>query len=233
MINVRKKELNIEAVNLRRSGKTYSEILKVIPVAKSTLSEWLRDVGIAKHQKQAFTEKRRLASLSGGLARRRQRIETFDRITGLAEKDIGKITKRELWLIGIALYWAEGSKEKEYAPGSGIIFSNSDSQMVALFLKWLFEIIGISKNEIHCELYIHDNHKDNVPKFQKFWSDKTGLPLEYFKWVYFKKNKINTPRKNKGDLYFGLLRVKVCASSSLNRKVTGWVRGINKYWGIV
>jgi hypothetical protein len=229
-MNKDKKE---KVIALRKSGKTYSEIMKIIPVAKSTISVWLKDVGISKSQKQAFTEKKRLGSLKGGLARRNQRINIYNKIVGEAELEIGKMTKRELWLIGTALYWAEGSKEKEGAPGTGIIFSNSDDKMVRLFLKWLIEIIGITKEQIKCEIYIHDNHKDNVNRFQKFWSEKTGFPLSHFDRVYFKKNKIKTIRKNTGDLYFGLLRVRVYASSSLNRKVTGWVKGINKYWGIV
>ncbi|MFA5934564.1 MAG: hypothetical protein WC827_01605 [Candidatus Paceibacterota bacterium] len=228
MINVRKKELNIRAINLRKSGKTYSEILKIIPVAKSTLSEWLRDVGIAKHQKQAFTEKRRLASLSGGLARKRQRIELSKGILNSSETEIGKISDRELWLIGTALYWAEGSKEKEYAPGSGIKFSNSDPKMIIVFLKWLTKICKIQEGQMGFEIYIHDNHRNEVQRFKEYWSNMTGFDIKFFDTVYFKKNIIKTKRKNIGDLYFGLLRVKVLKSSTLNRKVQGWVNGILK-----
>ena len=141
---------------------------------------------------------------------------------------MGKITKRELWLICTALYWAEGSKEKEYAPGSGVVFSNSDHEMISLFLKWLLEIIGILKEKMIFEIYIHDNYKHNLLRFQKFWSEKTGFPLSFFDKIYFKKNKINSKRKNAGDLYNGLLRVKVSSSSSLNRQITGWIRGIVK-----
>ena len=226
-------ELKNKAIALRKEGNTYSEIMKIIPVAKSTLSEWLRSVGIVKRQIQAFTEKKRLASLRGGQARKKQRIDTFDKITGKAQKEVGKISKRELWLLGVALYWAEGSKEKESRPGSGVIFTNSDPEMIILFLKWLFEIVGITKEQIRCEIYLHDSYQDETARFQKFWSEKTGLPLRYFNKIYFKRNKINTGRKNIGVLYNGQLRVKVYRSSSLNRQITGWVRGINKNWGVV
>ena len=226
-------DLKEKAIELRKSGKTYSEILKVVPVAKSTLSEWLRSVGISKEYKVVFTEKKRLAGLRGGLSRKNKRIETQSHIIGIAENEVGKISTRELWLIGVALYWAEGSKEKEGRPGTGISFSNSDYQMINLFLKWLLEVISVPKEEIGCEIYIHDSYRDEIPRFQKYWSTKTGLPLSYFNTVYFKRIKINTKRKNVGDLYNGQLRVKVCRSSSLNRQVTGWIRGINKYWGIV
>ena len=226
-------DLKNRAIALRREGNTYSEIMKIIPVAKSTLSEWLKSVGMVKEVKQIFTEKRRLASLRGGQAKRRQRIERSNKIFNLAESEIGKLSKRELWLLGIALYWAEGSKEKEGRPGSGVIFVNSDYEMIILFLKWLTEIIGLKEDEIRCELYIHDSYRKEVARFQKYWAQKTGLPLSYFDTVYYKRNKINTKRKNVGDLYNGQLRVKVCRSSTLNRRIAGWVRGINKYWGVV
>ncbi len=43
-------ELRKKAIDLAK-GKTYSEILKDIPVAKSTLSLWLRWVGLSVRQK--------------------------------------------------------------------------------------------------------------------------------------------------------------------------------------
>lgn len=217
-----------KAIKLRKSGKTYSEILKSVPVAKSTLSEWLRSVGISKAQKSAFTKKKRLASLRGGLARRRQRIETFNRIVGQAESEVGKVSHRELWLIGTALYWAEGSKEKEYAPGSPVVFTNSDPAMISIFLRWLFEVCNISRERVYIELYVHDLYKSSVSEYQYYWSKITGLPLKSFEKVYFKNGNIRTKRRKNGQLYNGLLRVKVLRSSDLNRKIQGWTRGIIK-----
>jgi transposase len=62
------------AIELRRQGYSYSEILKKIPVAKSTLSLWLRSVGLAERQKQRLTEKKRKGQLKGAQMKRRQRI---------------------------------------------------------------------------------------------------------------------------------------------------------------
>ena len=100
-----------QAIKLRREGLSYREILARIPVAKSTLSLWLRSVHLAKQQKQRLTEKRLAAVYRGAEAKRRQRIELTKVIKNAAIKDIKKITKRELWLMGIMLYWAEGSKK--------------------------------------------------------------------------------------------------------------------------
>ena len=59
-------EEKIKALELRRKGLTYKEILKQVPVAKSTLSLWLREVGLSKTQKQRITQKQIKASQRGG-----------------------------------------------------------------------------------------------------------------------------------------------------------------------
>ena len=223
LVNISKKE---KAIDLRKEGKTYSEILKEIPVAKSTLSEWFRDVSLSKKQTQKLTLKKLEAARRGGRAKRAQRIERTQEIYTKALADIKNITKRELWLIGVVLYWAEGTKEKEYRPGSGINFNNSDPRMIKLFIKWLLESCDIDKSRIGFEIYIHENSKNNVASVREFWSQVSGFPLGCFSKVYFKKINIKTNRSNTGDLYYGLLRVKVRASSVLLRQITGWTEAI-------
>jgi len=138
-----KKKQKQLAVMLRKQGKTYSEILEKVPVAKSTLSLWLRDVGLAKRQRRRLTEKMRKAGVRGGQRRHEQRIEETKEIFKQAKREVEKISERDLWLIGVMLYWAEGTKEKEHNTGVSIDFANSDARMIRIFLMWLEKIIGI------------------------------------------------------------------------------------------
>ncbi len=228
-----KSSLKEKAIGLRKNGLTYSEILRQIPVAKSTLSIWLRSVGLSKQQKQKLTEKKLASMKRGAIAKRNQRINLTQLIKNNAISEIKSISSRELWLIGIALYWAEGSKEKEQNIGQGVTFSNSDPLMIKLFLKWLNEILKISKKDIVAEIYIHENSINNVSAVKKYWSNITEIPLSEFNYIYFKKNKISTKRKNIGKNYYGLLRIRVIHSTNLNRKITGWIEGIIKNCGMV
>lgn len=214
------------AVQMRKSGKTYSEILKEIPVAKSTLSLWLRDVGLSTKQFQRLTEKRLAAGKRGGEARRQQRIIKTQEILRNSLSDIKHISKRELWIIGIVLYWAEGSKEKEYQHGIGIRFSNSDPRIIQVFLRWLKEICNINEDRIGFEIYIHRNSQNNIDVVRKYWSKITKSKIEKFNTIYYKKNDIKTKRRNTKDLYYGLIRVRVSSSSSLLRQITGWSEAI-------
>ena len=215
-----------KAIRFRKRGFSYSEILKKVPVAKSTLSLWLRTVGLAKRQKQRLTEKRLAAILRGGETKRRQRIERTKKIKQIARAEIKIISKKELWLMGIMLYWAEGTKEKEYAPGGNVQFMNSDAAMIKLFLKWLFKICKIERKRLIFGIYIHENSKNNIEKVRDFWSVQTGFAKNHFSYIYLKKHKPKTNRKNVGDSYYGTLKITVRASSSLNRKIAGWIEKI-------
>lgn len=215
-----------QAIQLRKKGFSYSEILKDIPVAKSTLSGWLHSVGLSKKQKQRLTEKKMQAILRGAARKREIRIEQTKNIMRETAKEIGLISDRELFLLGVIVYWAEGSKQKEHAPGSGVQFSNSDPKLIKLFLYWLLKICKISKGEIDFEIYIHQNRKDIVIDAVKFWSKVTKFPESYFSRVYFKKGSKKTNRKNIGNLYFGQVKIRVRKSSILNRKIAGWMEGV-------
>lgn len=228
-----KEQLREKAINLRRKGLSYSEILQKIPVAKSTLSLWLRSVGLSKKQIQRLSRKKLLAIRKGGQSRKKWRLDSTKLIKKQAhleiKKKIKRIDTRDLWLMGIMLYWAEGSKDKEYKPGQSVIFSNSDSLMINVFLKWIDVCLQIPVKNIKFSIYIHENHRHNIENVITFWSNTSGFPIEKFDKIYYKKHKVKTNRRNTEENYHGLLRIRIVKSSTLNRKITGWIEGICKY----
>jgi len=213
-----------KAIKLRKKGFSYSEILKEVPVAKSTLSLWLQDVGLAKKQKQLLTEKKKRAQQRGSEARREQRIILTKAIKRRARKEIAEISKRDLWITGIALYWGEGAKEKRKA--AQVSLCNTDPRLIKTFLRWLDEICEISESDINFGIHLHKNSRNRVQKVQKYWSQATGFPVKRFDKITWKKHNVKTKRVNIGDHYFGLLEVRVKSSANLNRKIAGWVEGI-------
>ena len=214
------------AIGLRKQGKTYSDILRAIPVAKSTLAIWLKEAKLSKAENQVFTEARRLASMRGGQAKRTQRIEKQNKIWSQSKIQIDDISYRELFLIGIVLYWAEGAKEKEYRPGSILAFSNMDSKMIQVFLSWLFRVCKVKKNMLIFNIFLHETHSSRVDEVRKYWAKVTGFSVKNFSTIYWKKNKLKTNRKNIEEKYYGVLKIKVRRSSELVRKIQGWSEGI-------
>jgi len=215
-----------KAIKLRKRGLSYSEILKQVPVAKSTLSLWLRNVGLTKKQRQRLTEKKILSQQKGARAKREQRIRLTKEIKRKAIKEVGEIDKKALWLIGTMLYWAEGAKQKENNPSQKVKFSNSDPLMIKVFLKWLQEICKIPLKDLNFEIYIHNTA--DIEGAKKYWPDILNIPKEKFQKIRLKKHKIKTIRRNIEENYHGLLNVTVKRSTNLNRKISGWIEGITQ-----
>jgi hypothetical protein len=216
------------AIEMRNEGKTYHEIRVEIPVAKSTLSLWFKDFGLSVPQKQRITQKRKDASLRGAKARKDKRLKEIENLNKVGIEEVGKLSSRELWLIGTVLHWAEGSKQKENNPSTGIIFTNSDPKMLRIYLKWL-RALGISSDQIKFEMYVHGNRAEEVQVFKNWWSEQLNIELNAIGSVYFKRYKILTNRKNVKDLYHGLIRIRVQGSTSLNRQVNGWIEGVSAF----
>jgi hypothetical protein len=211
-----------KAIKLRRQGKTYSEILSIIPVAKSTLSIWLQSVNLSKKQKQRITKEKLNGSKRGGEEKKRLRIERQNKIFLEANKEISSISKQELFIIGVILYWSEGTKEKEYHPGSPFQFSNMDPRIIRIILIWLLKVCKIERNMLIFNIFLHESHKGRLEEVKQYWSGITGFSQDNFSTIYWKKNKLNTSRRNIEEKYYGVLKIKVRESSSLVRKIAAW-----------
>ena len=220
-----------KAIKLRKRGLSYNEILKRVPVSKSTLSLWLRSVRLAKRVEQRLTEKRIKGQQRGAQVKKEQRIRLTKEIKDKAIKEAGEIDKRNFWIIGTMLYWAEGTKQKEANPSQKVRFSNSDPWMVKLCYKWFREICAISLEDLNFEIYIHETA--NIEEAKRYWSRILNLPLTKFQKIRLKKHKIKTKRKNIGKNYHGLLAINVKRSTNLNRRIMGWIEGICKNCGVV
>ncbi len=223
MKKTKEKEL---AIQLRKKGSSYNEILKLVPVAKSTLSLWLRDIGLSAQQQQFFSEKKRQAQLRGGAARHTDRLERTAIEINKAKKSIGSLTKRERLLVGAALYWAEGAKEKAYRPSVRLDFCNSDPEMIRFYVKWIREILLVPDDDILQILHIHKNRLKDIESFTSYWLDITGLKLKNCAKPVIKQHNPKTNRKNLTDTYHGLVAIRVRRSTMLNRRVLGYIHAI-------
>lgn len=214
------------AIRLRKRGYSYNEILRRVPVAKSTLSLWLRSVNLAKKQKQRLTEKRKQARLRGVEAIRKRRKEITKKLLKEGIQEIGELRKRDLFILGIGLYWCEGSKQKEGNISEPVIFSNSDSRMVKVFLEWLEVFCNIRREDCFFSIYIHESiNKKKIEKIEDRWRSILTISKEKNIKIRLKKNKIKRKRKNNAN-YLGVMRVTVRKSTNLNRKISGWIEGV-------
>lgn len=219
-----------KAIFLRKTGKSYSEISQLLNISKSTLHYWLRNIILASEQEELINLKRLNSAKKGGNIRKLQRINQTDKIINKAKTDIKKLNKYELFLIGIALYWAEGAKQKKHNVSERVCFANSDVKMVKIFLTWLDKICNIKHSEITFQLYLHSKTDKKI--VLDYWIKQLKVSENEIR-IYLKKHKISPNRKNHDKSYVGLMRLIVKRSTNLNRKIHGWIQGIYKNCGVV
>src|SRR3989338_9053 len=94
-------------IDLRRKGLSYSEIKKTIFVPKSTLSSWLKKIKLTDEQKERLKKKRLDAAMAGAIKKNLKTEQAIEEIKKSSAEDIVKISNRELWPLGIMLYWKE------------------------------------------------------------------------------------------------------------------------------
>lgn len=209
------RSMRSKAEKLRKKGLSYKEIQNEIPVSKSTLSIWLRNIHLTEEQRSRLG-KRYDTQLRGAKANQMKAAKRREEIRVNAKRQISKPTRRELKLAGALLYWAEGAKT------SSTSVTNSDPTFIIFWIRWLGEVLEIAPDQLRGHIHLHDGQDEDVEKL--YWSKLTGIPLENFGKSYFKP--VGTGhRRNK--LYHGTLRVRIAGKGSelLRQKILGWVEG--------
>ena len=217
------------AVRLRRAGVSYAEIQQQLRVTKSTLWRRLKRDGLVETQPQRLTDLKRLAQRKAATAVKDPRLQRTAAIVDEARQEIGSLSRRDLWLLGAALYWAEGAKQRPGNVSAGVVFGNSDPTAVKVFAGWLQDICGVSASQIRFELYLHETA--DADRARRYWAEQLGLPVERLSRVRWKHHRPSARRTNVGDSYHGLVRVSVAQSSALNRRITGWILGVGDSLG--
>ncbi|WP_138905599.1 hypothetical protein [Streptomyces albidochromogenes] len=216
-----KDDLRAKARDLRLEGLTYDQIQAQLGCSKSSISLWVRDL---PKPAPRYTDKECQALMNAGLARLRQaQDEQRQETKRLAREEIGPLANRELFLVGVSLYWAEGTKDKEYRRSEVLQFINSDPNVIRVYLRWL-ELLGVTRERMRFRVSIHESA--DVSEAEQFWADLTGLDVADFKRATLKKHQPKTARKNTAEAYRGCLIIYVSKSADLYRRVEGAWYGI-------
>lgn len=226
MAVIKKKYL---AQEFRKKGFSISEIARKLDMQKSsTISSWCRDISLAPEQIERLAKKQSAGSYKGRMIFlekvRKTRIEETAKLKKEGVKEVGKISRRDLFISGISIYWSEGYN---HSSNDQVGFVNSDPRIVLLMLKWFEEICKVSKERFSLSIRINEVHKERVKKVEKYWSNVTGIPLSQFTKTTLIKAKSKRIYPNH-DTHYGNLRVLVHKGTRLRRKINGWKEGLSR-----
>lgn len=206
--------LKLNAISLRKRGKMYSEIQKILneKVPKSTLSLWFKEVKFSNAQNEALKkriENKLIESRAISLKNKREKKEIY--LKEVEKRNIhlkNSIKDKNVAKIAIAmLYLGEGTKR-----GPCIVFGNSNPEIIGLFMRLLRYCYNINENKLRCTLQCRADQ--NIKKLEIFWSEITKIPLNLFYKAQIDPRSIG--KKSNKSNYKGVCRIDYFSSDVFN-----------------
>jgi hypothetical protein len=187
-----------KALSLRKSGFSYKYISSKTGLSKGTLSGWLTDVPYTPNKETVASFGKARAAASARRAKLRQ--ESIEEIRKVAVKDIGKISQRDLFMFGLALYLGEGSKSN-----GQVRMVNSDPLIIQTSIAW-FKMLGVTNAQFKVRLHLYPD--SNVTRCLQFWSQTTSIPLSQFQQTHIDTRTDKKVEKRR-KLPFGTVQLMV------------------------
>jgi len=183
------RELKEKAIRLRLEGQfSYSAIRRQVPVAKSTLSAWLRQFPLSKERiaelkKEGWSKfEVKVERYRATMREKREKKdkEEYEKYFKYFNK---KMPQNVFFSSGLMLYLAEGSKTNNYA----VSLANTESRVIRFFIKWICRFFEVEKDKLRAHLHLYEHM--NIEKEKKFWENELGFEGHQFYKPYITKNK--------------------------------------------
>jgi len=210
------------AILYRKQGYSYNIISGRLGIAKSTLSDWLKEIPFRPNKE--VLQRIRGAQIKSALIKNQQKLDNIKRIRLVAKREFGKLTERDLWVLGIGLYLGEGMKSRE-----SIRIINSDPKIIRIAIKWFRQICKLELDNIR--IAIHTYPDNSIPATIDYWSGITGIPKEQFGKTQIDR-RTNKSNRKKQMLPYGTAHLTIRANGRkefgvvLHRRIMGWIEAV-------
>jgi hypothetical protein len=217
---------NLEKKNLiqklRQEGHSYREIEKLTKTSKSTIGNYCKNIKLSETQIQKLINNKKngltKATILGSQVNKNKRLLQESQLLKKGVEDVGKMSQRDRFITGIALYQGEGSKTN-----NSVEFTNSNPETIKFMVNWLHDFCQIELDNLKFSLWLHDNLDEK--KAIEFWCDLLKIKSSQFGKTYFAKNKLNSPKIRKNIHQFGIIKIRFYNSAKL-RLILGWIKGV-------
>lgn len=234
LIGIAMRTDKFKAYKLRVRGRSYNEISRLLGVPKSTLSGWFADLELPEEATRRLSNRVHTASLRGLIARNKnQTILAEARSREMhdgGKKLINDISKRDLLVIGTALYWAEGYKRPLVIKGRArtshrVSLTNSDPDLICIFLQFLRETCEVPNEKI--TIWIRYFEHQDLAYLLNFWQKRCNIPYNNFRKTLQTVSISSQRKKSYNSLPFGVAQISV-NSTNLYHKIMGMICGVAK-----
>jgi hypothetical protein len=175
--------LKRKVVELRKQGKSYSDILKVVKVSKSSLSLWLKDIPLTKEQKDILTNRRKRAVETYRITMKLKHQAKLDSYYNNQAEKLLPLSDKELMIAGLFLYSGEGNKVSRCS----LNITNTDPSVIKFSLYWITKSLKVDIKKIHIKLHLYSDM--DINEHTNFWVKELKISKDMFKKPYIKHSK--------------------------------------------
>lgn len=185
------------------------------------MSYWFSDRPFAPNAE--MIKRIKVGSLKNGTLRHNHRVQETIRVMQEASREIGELSDRDLWMLGLGLYIGEGSKSIE-----SVRIVNSDPAVIKIALRWFRESCKLSTENLIISLNLYPDN--DVEESIKYWQEITGLPRKNFRKTQI-DTRMQKAQSRRGKLPYGTVQIRVRSNGDTNkgvvlfRKIRGWIKG--------
>ena len=190
--------LQKKAIALRKEGLSYNFIKDQVKVSKSTLTRWLANIPFEPNNDFIQRVNKTHSDLRD--LRKKVKKESEVEARNLAGNDLGTLTKRDLFMLGLGIYMGEGSKT------DGLRIVNSDPTIIRTGILWFKKVYGLNDENFMVRIHLYPD--SNIEESMTYWSGATGLEFSHFYQVHIDKRQ-NKSMRNKSKLLFGTAHVTI------------------------
>lgn len=204
------------AFNLRRSGKSYTEIHKALKIPMATLSDWFSKVDWSKQLKQKLASEVqtqhtiRLVELNK--IRGQHLKKAYEEAREEAKIEFQELKYNPLFIAGLMLYWGEGDKLTKYSTK----IANTDPELIRLYVFFLRNTCRIPEEKIKAHLLIYPDL--DAEKCKRYWAHKSGVSHNRF----FKTTTIEGKHKLR-RIQYGVCMIGI-SSTYFKVKMLEWLK---------
>ncbi|HWB36049.1 MAG TPA: helix-turn-helix domain-containing protein [Rugosimonospora sp.] len=222
-----KDALRARALELRGAGWSVNDIALELGVATSTAWLWVKHLPLDADSERARAKAAHAKLMTDARweRQRQARDRRREQVITEARTRIGRLSGREVLLVGAVAYWCEGTKSKPWRPNEEhVTFTNSDPVLIEVFLRCV-ELLGRPREGLGYRVAIHESA--DATAATRWWAEGLRLPLERFLRPTLKRHEPATLRRNVGDDSHGCLVVTVPRSRELYWQIQGTVAALN------
>lgn len=208
---------------LRKQGKSYREIQKIVNISRDTLCNWFKNEEWSRHIKKINIDrqvKRSTEKLHQMNEARSIVLQAkYKKVEQDGEVEFEFYKNDPLFTAGLMLYAGEGDKLNK----GTIRLANIDFNLHRVFLKFCEKFLKVDRSSIKVALLLYPDL--DIITCRKKWSEELQIPE-----INFYKTQVIQGKLKTRKLHFGV-GTTIILNSFLKKKILFWIEKSNKYFG--